>query len=543
MTQNDAQQTEFTVNTQVLVIGAGLSGLASAETIAEQGYEVLILDQGTRDGAECCYDPEIDAFYRSLRDRVQEHASISLKSGARLKQLAGFSGNFQAELEQDAGREQLDVGAVVLATGYRCLPLFEQYTLRPGKTVLSIKDLEKLLADEQGKARIKNGSGASIAFLSGFGDEGSPVATERVLKNAMAVQDLEQCQAYVLAGNVKVGAAGMERLFTRARNQGVTCIKPQEPPETSLQDDTLHIAYTDPILRQDVILNPDCIVLDERIAPDAENDGLRELLGIDADDKGFLQSGNVHRLPVRTNREGIFVSGTSAAVKTPDQALDDAADVALQVADFLGTGTVQVTGSKAVVDEGRCVICLTCYRCCPHGAIAWESKKAVISPIACQGCGICAAECPMDAIQLQEYSDDAMSHAVQEQIKTAEQPSILAFCCRNSAFEAARTARKMGLDLPDQLRLIEVPCAGKIDVETILRAFTLGAGAVVVLACHEGNCQSERGNTYAGWRIREMQKRLEALGFDDSRLVFATLASNMPREFARITRAAAGINP
>ncbi|MCF8107901.1 MAG: hydrogenase iron-sulfur subunit, partial [Desulfohalobiaceae bacterium] len=86
------------------------------------------------------------------------------------------------------------------------------------------------------------------------------------------------------------------------------------------------------------------------------------------------------------------------------------------------------------------------------------------------------------------------------------------------------------------LRLIEVPCAGKIDVETILRAFTLGAGAVVVLACHEGNCQSERGNTYAAWRVREMQKRLEALGFDDSRLVFATLASNMPREFARIAQ-------
>ncbi len=142
----------------------------------------------------------------------------------------------------------------------------------------------------------------------------------------------------------------------------------------------------------------------------------------------------------------------------------------------------------------------------------------------------------MDAIQLLDYTDEAMHSAIQEQAGTAEQPSILAFCCRNSAFEAAQTAQKMGLDLPDRLRLIEVPCAGKIDVEAILRSFTSGAGAVLVLACHEGNCQSEQGNTYASWRIREIQKRLEALGFDDKRLVFATLASNMPWEFATITQ-------
>ena len=540
MTHHETPQNEYSVNTNVLVIGAGLSGLASAEKIAEQGYPVLVLDQDRPSDTECCYDPEAEAGFQKLQGRVRQNPAITIKPGVRLKDVKGFAGNFQAVLEKDGKSEFAEVGAVVLATGYRCLPLFEHYTLRPGNKVLSIGDLEKLLDDEQGKAQIRNGNGSSVAFFSGFADEGSPVATERMLKNALAVQGMDQCQAYVLAGNVKVAASGMERLFTRARNQGVTCIKPEKQPETRMLDDTVQIHFTDPILRQEVTLTPDLLVLDEGIEPDPENERLQELLRIDADPQGFLQTGNVHRLPVQTNREGIYVSGTASAVMMPDQALLEAADVALQVKNFLGSGTVRITGNTAVVDEDRCVICLTCYRCCPHGAIAWEGKKAVISPVACQGCGICAAECPMDAIQLQGYTDEALSTQIQQGIaETAQKASMLAFCCQNSALEAARSAQKMGLGLPEELRMIEVPCAGKIDVDAVLQALTQGVETVVVVACHEGNCQSERGNTYAGWRIREMQKRLETLGLNPNRLLFATLASNMPHSFAQIVRDAA----
>ncbi|MBF0243533.1 MAG: hydrogenase iron-sulfur subunit [Desulfamplus sp.] len=52
------------------------------------------------------------------------------------------------------------------------------------------------------------------------------------------------------------------------------------------------------------------------------------------------------------------------------------------------------------------------------------------------------------------------------------------------------------------------------------------------ISCHEGNCKAERGNTYAKWRVNEIQKRLELMGFGKERLTFTTIASNMAKEFA-----------
>ena len=66
----------------------------------------------------------------------------------------------------------------------------------------------------------------------------------------------------------------------------------------------------------------------------------------------------------------------------------------------------------------------------------------------------------------------------------------------------------------------------------LIQTFVEGADGVMVAACHEGNCKAERGNTYAGWRVAEVQKRLAAMGLNKDRLIFTTIASNMAEEFS-----------
>ncbi len=206
----------------------------------------------------------------------------------------------------------------------------------------------------------------------------------------------------------------------------------------------------------------------------------------------------------------------------------------LRVKQFIGDGTKSIS-AKAVVDREKCVTCLTCYRCCPHGAISWDDK-AIISPIACQGCGICASECPMDAIQIVDFTDDEMAERIKAatSVAAANTPKIVAFCCQNSAYEAGMTAKTFNYPLPAGLELIKVPCAGKIDIHHILNALVEGADGVLVLACHHGNCKSESGNTYAKWRINDAYRKLEEIGIEKDCLEFQTLASNMASDFARI---------
>ena len=114
-------------------------------------------------------------------------------------------------------------------------------------------------------------------------------------------------------------------------------------------------------------------------------------------------------------------------------------------------------------------------------------------------------------------------------------PRIIAFCCSNSGYEAGEAARLFHAAIPQGLQMIKVPCAGKVDVDYILKAFQAGADGVLVLACHEDNCKSQRGNTFADWRVEDAGRMLEEVGLERERLRFATIASNMPTEFVRIT--------
>ena len=60
------------------------------------------------------------------------------------------------------------------------------------------------------------------------------------------------------------------------------------------------------------------------------------------------------------------------------------------------------------------------------------------------------------------------------------EPEIVAFCCRYCAYSAADLAGSMRLEYPLSIKIIELPCTGKLDVLYVLRAFEDGADGVMV---------------------------------------------------------------
>ncbi|MGM0642386.1 MAG: 4Fe-4S binding protein, partial [Thermodesulfobacteriota bacterium] len=394
------------MNNEVLVIGAGSAGLAAAGKIAGQGYCVTLAESGA-DGDSVTGDINI------LQDAV-------------LDKLDGFAGDFRATFVKDGNRLVKTFGAVVAAPEYDTLVMGEPYGLAEGDGVISQSRLESYLSTGEGLNKLKNGNGSTVAFLTGYGKESCPENFERLIKSAIALQEIENCSSYVFAKNVKVGGQGLENLFTKGRHQGVICFKPEETPRVEQGAGGLTIRCSDPVVRTDMELAPDYVVLEEMDVPGESSSELARRLKIDRDLEGYLQSNNVHRFPVGTNREGVFVA----------HADDSATNIALRINELLYDGVKNVPEDKVVVDSERCVLCLTCYRCCPHGAITWNNDAAVISPVACFGCGICASECPMDAIQLGEFTDDDITKAVQSAAVSGASPSIVAFCCENSGLEA-----------------------------------------------------------------------------------------------------------
>lgn len=60
------------------------------------------------------------------------------------------------------------------------------------------------------------------------------------------------------------------------------------------------------------------------------------------------------------------------------------------------------------------------------------------------------------------------------------EPEIVAFCCHYCAYAAADLAGSMRLEYPKSIKVIELPCSGKLDVLYVLRAFEDGADGVIV---------------------------------------------------------------
>jgi len=267
-------------------------------------------------------------------------------------------------------------------------------------------------------------------------------------------------------------------------------------------------------------------------AANGNNELLRLIGGLRPGPEGALQADNVWLLPTKTNREGIFVVGSSGCTEELRDAQADGLATANQIHELLKNKEIEILDDAAVVDDDKCALCLTCMRICPHGAVSIDVDNSVasISAVACQRCGICAAECPGGAIELPRYTQKEIVAEV------GDRPQITVFACENSAYPAATAVGINGSEYNAKVRLIRVPCAGKVDPRDVLRALERGAEKVMILGCHLENCQYLAGSTRAAKRIERLNNELEKAGVDNKRVVFGQLAAVEPSRFLEFVR-------
>jgi coenzyme F420-reducing hydrogenase delta subunit len=114
------------------------------------------------------------------------------------------------------------------------------------------------------------------------------------------------------------------------------------------------------------------------------------------------------------------------------------------------------------------------------------------------------------------------------------EPVIVAFCCHYCAYTAADMAGSQRLPYPANVKIVRVPCSGKVDALHILKAFEKGADGVYVAGCLEGDCHFKNGNGRAGKRIEYVKKYLEEIGIESDRLEMVHMSAGMGYRFAQV---------
>lgn len=116
------------------------------------------------------------------------------------------------------------------------------------------------------------------------------------------------------------------------------------------------------------------------------------------------------------------------------------------------------------------------------------------------------------------------------------EPEIIAFCCHYCAYGAADLAGIMRLQYPPNIKIVKLPCTGKIDTLYLLKAFEKGVDGVYVAGCLEGNCHFLEGNIRAKKRVDYTKRLLDEIGISGDRLEMYNMSASMGTRFSEVAR-------
>ncbi len=113
-------------------------------------------------------------------------------------------------------------------------------------------------------------------------------------------------------------------------------------------------------------------------------------------------------------------------------------------------------------------------------------------------------------------------------------PKIVAFVCNWCTYAGADLAGTSRLKYDASIRVLRVPCTGRIDTLFIVKAYEQGADCVLVSGCHPGDCHYDAGNYHARRRWTIFRELMSFLGIDDKRLQFSSVSAAEGVKWAKL---------
>jgi len=126
-----------------------------------------------------------------------------------------------------------------------------------------------------------------------------------------------------------------------------------------------------------------------------------------------------------------------------------------------------------------------------------------------------------------------LENAEESAVETWE-PKIVTFLCNWCSYAGADLAGTSRLQYPANIRIIRVPCSGRLNPLFIIKALLAGADGVMVSGCHPGDCHYISGNLFARRRFAVMEKLLATAGIDPERVYFTWVSASEGQRFAAV---------
>jgi Pyruvate/2-oxoacid:ferredoxin oxidoreductase delta subunit/coenzyme F420-reducing hydrogenase delta subunit len=243
-----------------------------------------------------------------------------------------------------------------------------------------------------------------------------------------------------------------------------------------------------------------------------------KLLKLKYVDNGQINEDTFYLFPSITSRKGIYFTNLKNISGSEEDLTTRASYIVSEIKKDQKEGLK--AEEYAEVDNEKCAFCYTCYRACPHLAMAPDYENSAMKNLnaSCSGCGICFSICPANAITMKRNA------AKYEKLSKS---SLKVLCCENSGEFAYKAISEKLQEEGVEVEITCVACGGELSAETMISVLK-NFDKLLVSVCVDKACRHFEGNKRAKRYVERAKEMLRASGMDENKIGFVQLSQAMP---------------
>ncbi|MFX1409485.1 MAG: CoB--CoM heterodisulfide reductase iron-sulfur subunit A family protein [Promethearchaeota archaeon] len=402
------------INPVALIIGGGIAGMIAGLNLSKQGFKTYIVEKEDKLGGRLNslhklfpYNIEATEFVGKMIDNVQNAQNLEVITSSRVKNIEGFVGNYEVEIDQNGTIRKLEVGAIIVAVGssllnpqglfgYDGVKRITQYELEPK---LKNKDLdvqEVVMIQCAGARNDERPYCSSVCCMT-------------ALKNAVTIKELNpDTHITILFRDLYTPGTDYEEYYRKAREQGVLFVKYDEDKMPIVEENQVKVFNE--YIGDEMIIPYDLLVLSTPLVANSDNKKLAQLLKVPLEANGFFLEAHVKLRPNDFATDGVYIGGSAKWPVDITETISQGYAAASRASTILSHETIEVEGATSSLPEynkSLCTGCEICIKVCPFHAIKKnENDEIEIIQALCKGCGVCGATCTNNAIVIKHFTDD-----------------------------------------------------------------------------------------------------------------------------------------
>jgi heterodisulfide reductase subunit A len=411
---------EMPINPSSLVIGGGVAGMNAALSLANQGFDVHLVEKEEELGGNLSKlhkvfpsNEDADKIISPFISQVTIHENIKLHLATIVKDVSGYVGNFSAVLveKKEKKEEEITIGTILVAIGAE--------ELKP-KALLNFGEMKNVITQGELELKLKSGEykGEKIVMINCAGARiperpyCSRICCMNSIKNASLIKEsFPEAEVHVLHRDIMAYGSEFEEYYQKAMKTGVKFLRYDldSMPKVIGNEKAGKVSIKDTLFDGDIELLVDFVVLSTPLIPREDNQVISKVLKVPLGREKFFLEAHVKLRPVEFATDGIFICGSARWSSTIPECISQSYAAASKALALMRKGKIMAEAITAFVDDEECIGCGNCIASCPYNAITLKEVDnrniAEVNPAQCKSCGTCVPSCNNGAIQQYGFTD------------------------------------------------------------------------------------------------------------------------------------------